>query len=282
MLVPGRNRRSVKLGPLDVLSLGLLGALGAIALFVPWFSTEGIQEVHLDRALRLPVFLGGDAGNPLGTNRLGKDVLLQLGEGLRVSALVGVIAVFLSGALGLVAGMVAGYRGGWFDRIISRLIEAQMALPLLMLALILVVALGASITTIVIAIALNGWVVFARLVRSEVARLKNLDFVVLAEVAGVRRPIILLRHLLPNVLPAALVLATQQFSLAVMEEATLSFLGVGIQPPNTSLGTMVSESLSLLGQQPWLPLVPVVVLVLLALALNTLGDRVREALDIGR
>jgi ABC-type dipeptide/oligopeptide/nickel transport system permease subunit len=218
----------------------------------------------------------------LGTDDLGRDILFQLAKALRVSGLVALVAVFLAGTAGAILGVLSGYRGGWIDFIVGRLTEAQMALPLLIVAMTLVVALGPSLPTLVLAIALSGWVPFARLVRAETLALKEREFVTLAQLSGVSPTRILIRHLLPNVLPSTLILATQQIAVAVIEESSLSFLGLGVQPPNTSLGLMVGETRVFMQSDAWLPLIPVAVLVLLALSVNLIGDQLRNRMGVRR
>ncbi|WP_191089810.1 ABC transporter permease [Nesterenkonia ebinurensis] len=252
------------------------------AVFYPMLSSESPTSVHLGRTLREPVFLGGTWEHPLGTDNLGRDILLQLAHALRVSGLVAVVSVFFAGTAGAIFGLLSGYRGGWVDFIVGRLTEAQMALPLLIVAMTLVVALGPSLPTLVLAIALSGWVPFARLVRSETLALREREFVTLAQLSGVHAARILVRHLLPNVIPSTLILATQQIAVAVIEESALSFLGLGVQPPNTSLGLMVGQTRVYMQSDPWLPMVPVLALVVLSLSVNLLGDQMRNKMGVRR
>lgn len=257
-------------------------ALMVFAVIYPLVSSESPTAVHLDRALQRPIFLGGTWAHPLGTNNLGRDILHQLAYALRVSGLVAIVSVLLAGTIGAILGLLSGYRGGWVDFLVGRLTEAQMALPLLIVAMTLVVALGPSLPTLVVAIALSGWVPFARLVRSETLALREREFVTLAQLSGVHPVRILLRHLLPNVVPSTLILATQQVAVAVIEESSLSFLGLGVQPPNTSLGLMVGETRIYMQSDPWLPLIPIVALVLLSLSVNLFGDQLRNRMDVKR
>lgn len=260
----------------------IVTALMIFAVIYPLVSSESPTAVHLDRTLRRPIFLGGTWAHPLGTSNLGRDILLQLAYALRVSGLVAIVSVLLAGTAGAILGLLSGYRGGWVDFLVGRLTEAQMALPLLIVAMTLVVALGPSLPTLVLAIALSGWVPFARLVRSETLALREREFVTLAQLSGVHPVRILLRHLLPNVVPSTLILATQQVAVAVIEESSLSFLGLGVQPPNTSLGLMVGETRVYMQSDSWLPLIPIVALVLLSLSVNLCGDQLRNRMDVKR
>lgn len=280
----GRFSAGLKRRPrgLTLVAVSMIAALMIFAVVYPLVSSESPTAVHLDRTLENPIFLGGSWSHPLGTDNLGRDILLQLAHALRVSGLVAVVSVVLAGTAGAVLGLLSGFRGGWIDFVVGRLTEAQMALPLLIVAMTLVVALGPSLPTLVLAIALSGWVPFARLVRSETLALREREFVTLARLSGVHSVRILVRHLLPNVLPSTLILATQQVAVAVIEESALSFLGIGVQPPNTSLGLMVGQTRVYMQSDPWLPLVPVVALVLLSLSVNLLGDQLRNRMDIRR
>lgn len=275
-----RKRRA--LSPILIFAIAVVVSLMLFAVFFPLVSPETTGGTYLDRRLYPPVFLGGSWAHPLGTDDLGRDILFQLAKALRVSGLVALVAVFLAGTAGAILGVLSGYRGGWIDFIVGRLTEAQMALPLLIVAMTLVVALGPSLPTLVLAIALSGWVPFARLVRAETLALKEREFVTLAQLSGVSPTRILIRHLLPNVLPSTLILATQQIAVAVIEESSLSFLGLGVQPPNTSLGLMVGETRVFMQSDAWLPLIPVAVLVLLALSVNLIGDQLRNRMGVRR
>ncbi|GGJ40377.1 peptide ABC transporter permease [Paenarthrobacter histidinolovorans] len=272
--------RKIQEGPLVWASAIVLVLAAAIAIFVPVFVDASPGTVDLTNSLRKPIWMGGSWDAPLGTDQLGRDVLLQLSLAIRISALVATVSVLLAGTIGVMLGLVSGYRGGWMDSIVNRLSETQMALPFLVVAMVLAVALGPSLTTIVVAIALSGWVPFARLVRAEALVLRNREFVLLAKVASVSSARIVLRHLLPNVLPSVVVLGTQSIAIAVLEESALSFLGLGVQPPMMSLGSMIGQTRLQLQTDAWLPLTPIIVLALLALAINILGDRFRRRLEI--
>ena len=271
---PNRRFRAPSFG--TVVAISLFAILALISIFVPMLANETPGQIFLDRTLLKPAFMGGNWGHPLGTDDLGRDVLLQLARALRISALVAAVSVLLAGLIGAALGLLSGYLGGWIDFVVSRITEAQLALPLLVIAMTLVIALGPSLPTLVVAIAMNGWVPFARLMRAETLVLREREFVTLAQLAGVSHGRIILRHLVPNVIPSALVLATQQMAVAVIEESSLSFLGLGVQPPQTSLGLMVGQWRIHMQSDPWLPLAPVIALAVLAFAVNLLGDAMRN------
>lgn len=250
------------------------------AIVIPWIIGTPLTSTNLADAYQPAVWSAhGSWSHLLGTDELGRDLLQRLAYGARASLLVGVASAVFAAALGSVLGLVAGYLRGWPDAIVSRLADAQLAFPVILMGLSLTVVLSPSLTTVVAAVVLATWPTFARVVRSEVLVLRESEFVSLAVVAGLHNRAIVARHVLPNVLPTIIVLASQSFGLAVIYEAALSYLGVGVQPPNVSLGLMVSDAQGYLATAPRLVLAPTIVLALTALAANILGDWLRERMD---
>jgi len=215
----------------------------------------------------------------LGTDQLGRDILSRLLVGLRISLLVALMVVPLSLLLGLAAGMVTGYRGGWIDLALMRLVDAQLAIPMLLLMVAVVAVLGSGLPQIVMVLVIAGWPTYARVVRAEVLALRDREFVAAARAVGASDGRILARHILHNVLPTALVLATLQLPVVIILEASLSFLGLGIQPPTPSLGQMLGHSQEMVWRAWWMPTIPGVTITLLVLAFNLMGDRLRDVLD---
>lgn len=268
------------LGLAGTASIGALLVAAAIAVFAPLLSDQVYGQVYLDDSLIPPFFLGGDTRHILGTDRLGKDVLLQLGMSIRLSALIAAVSVLLSGLLGAILGMFGGIAGKFVDFLIARVTEAQMALPLIVMALVLASSFGASVYTVVAAVAISGWVPFSRLVRGSTLVLRESGFVTVARVSGAGTWRIVFRHLVPNLAPSVIVLASQQFAVAVIEAAGISFLGVGVQPPLSSLGSMIGNNQVFLLSEPWLPLIPIVALAVIALSVNKLGDLARVGIGV--
>lgn len=252
----------------------------AMAVLAPRLGGESLAQVDLSQTLVRPVWsAGGSWSHPLGTDQLGRDLLGRLAYGARVSLLVAVAAAFLASVFGTALGLVAGYFEGWIDVIADRVIEAQLSLPLLLVSLAVVIALGPSLGTVTLAIAVSSWVPYARIVRGEVLVLRSSEFVDLSVVAGLSAVTILRRHVLPNVLPSIVVLASQNFGQAIIYEASLSYLSLGVQPPEVSWGLMIAQSRVYLESAPWLVLAPAILLALTALAANVIGDLVRDRLD---
>ena len=215
----------------------------------------------------------------LGTDQLGRDVFSRLLVGLRISLLVALAVVPLSTLAGLIVAMVTGYRGGWLDVALMRLVDAQLSIPTLLLTVAVVAVLGTGLLQIVAVLVVAGWPGYARVVRSEVLSLREREFVAAARAVGASDVRILAQHMLPNVLPTVLVLATLHLPVVIVLEAALSYLGLGIQPPTPSLGQMLGYSQELVWQAWWMPTIPGVAITLVVLAFNLLGDRMRDVLD---
>ena len=217
--------------------------------------------------------------HPFGLDELGRDILVRLLQGARISLLVGIVVVGVSATAGIALGAVAGYFGGRVDEVISRIIDVLLAFPGLLLAIALVAVLGPSLTNVVMALTLIGWVGYARLVRGQVLRARELEFVQAARALGATTPRILLRHIIPTTLPAVTVQATLGMGGAILNEASLSFLGLGVQPPTPSWGTMLNYGRGHLLDAPHLTIFPGVAIAILVLGFNFLGDGLRDALD---
>jgi len=214
-----------------------------------------------------------------GLDELGRDILSRVLAGARISLLVGLVVVSISSAVGILVGAVAGYFGGRVDEALSRVIDVLLAFPGLLLAIAMVAVLGPSLSNVVIALSLIGWVGYARLVRGQVLRARELEFVQAARALGAGTPRVLLRHVIPTALPAVSVQATLGMGGAILAEASLSFLGLGVQPPTPSWGTMLNYGRIHLLDAPHLTIFPGLAIALLVLGFNFLGDGLRDALD---
>jgi peptide/nickel transport system permease protein len=253
-------------------TLVLLAIVGA--LLAP------ILGLHDPAAQTLPLRLEGPSlAHPLGLDELGRDVWARLLAGARVSLLVGLVVVGVSATVGLVVGAVAGYAGGVVDEVVSRVIDVLLAFPGILLAIALVAVLGPSLTNVVIALASIGWVGYARLVRGQVLKAREFEFVQAARALGAGPARILARHIVPTAIPALVVQATLGMAGAILAEAALSFLGLGVQPPTPSWGTMINGGRAHLIDAPHLTVFPGVAIALVVLGFNFLGDGLRDRLD---
>jgi peptide/nickel transport system permease protein len=227
-------------------------------------------------ALRLA---GPSAAHPFGLDELGRDILARVLAGARISFLVGLVVVFVSASIGTLLGAVAGYFGGALDEVISRVIDTLLAFPGMLLSIALVAVLGPSLANVLLAMAVVGWVSYARLVRGQVLKAREFDYVQAARALGARTPRVLWRHVIPSAIPSVVVQATLGMAAAIIGEAALSFLGLGVQPPTPSWGTMLNGGRAHILDAPHLTLFPGLAIALLVLGFNFLGDGLRDRLD---
>jgi peptide/nickel transport system permease protein len=252
----------------------IVGVALAAALLGPLVSP--FDPAHQELALRLA---RPSLAHPFGLDELGRDILSRVLAGARISFLVGLTVVTVSAAVGTALGALAGYCGGAIDDVISRVIDTLLAFPGLLLAIALVAVLGPSLANVLFALTIIGWVGYARLVRGQVLRAREFEYVLAARALGVSTPAILFRHIIPAALPAVLVQATLGMAGAIIGEASLSFLGLGVQPPTPSWGTMLNGGRAHILDAPHLTLFPGIAIALLVLGLNFLGDGLRDRID---
>ena len=254
----------------------------AIIVFVAFFAAVAGPSLcpydpsaqELARRLEAP-----SLAHPLGLDELGRDILARLLQGARISLMVGIAVVSVSSAVGMLFGSIAGYFGGRVDDLISRVIDVLMAFPGILLAIALVAVLGPSLVNVVLALSVIGWVGYARLVRGQALRARELEFVQAARACGASSARIVLRHILPTAIPAVVVQATLGMAGAIIAEAALSFLGLGVQPPTPSWGTMLDAGRAHLFDAPHLTIFPGLAIATLVLGFNFLGDGLRDRVD---
>jgi peptide/nickel transport system permease protein len=263
-----------------VVSLAIVGVFVLVGIFAPLLSPADPYEQTLRLRFRPPVWEDrGSWAHPLGTDRLGRDVLTRIMWGSRISLAAGVLTVLLASAVGAAIGLVAGYYGGRIDAGLMRITDATLSFPVILLALILAVTVGPSFTNVVIAIAVILWARYARVIRSQVLTLMELDFIAQARLAGAGGWRIITRHLLPNTLNTLVVLVTLQVGYVIIVEASLSFLGAGIPPPTPAWGSMIAEGRDVVTSAWWVSMFPGLAILLVVLAFNLLGDWLRDTLD---
>src|SRR3954466_6029945 len=259
----------------------ILASVGLIALFANVLAPHNPEVGSLAARFKPPLWqTGGSTKYLLGTDQLGRDMLSRLIFGARGSMVVGFTAVIFAGVVGTTLGIISGYLGGWVDQAIMRLTDAWLALPGLTFAIFLAAIVGPSMWNIVIILGAVYWTRYARVVRGEVLSLKEREFVRLAVVAGCSRMTIMRRHILPNVVNSAIVLATLMLGVVIVAEASLSFLGVGVPPPKPAWGVMLSDGKQgLMVGYWWLTVFPGACIVLMVLSANIIGDWLRVKLD---
>jgi len=269
-----RTRRLVLAGALFVLALVLM------AVAAPWLAPQDPLRQTLRGRLGKPTLTAADGKAHLfGTDHLGRDVLSRTIWGSRVSLTIGFAAVLVGGVIGSILGILAGYRGGFTDSVIMTVADAQLAFPFILLAIGIIAVLGPSFPTLIVVIGLSGWVGYARVLRSQVMVLRSREFVDAIHALGGSVGRVILRHILPNVLSSLVVVATLELARAIVLEATLSFLGLGIQPPTPSWGVMVQEGREYLDSAWWISTFPGLVLMVTSLAVSRTGDWLRDMLD---
>jgi peptide/nickel transport system permease protein len=236
--------------------------------------------LDLGSAFKPPSWLeGGSIDYLLGTDNLGRDIFSRIIAGARISLDVAIYAIVISGGIGALIGMIAGYFGKSVDAIIMRLVDIQMSIPSLALALVIATVLSPSLTTVIVVISITYWTWYARIIRGEILSLKERDYVALARIAGCSTATIFARHLLPNILNTLLVLASLQVGQVIIFEASLSFLGLGIQSPDVSWGLMLADARNYITTAWWAITLPGVAIMLTCLSANLIGDWLRDTLD---
>ena len=251
-----------------------------IALIGPLVIGSDPNRQDLSAALLPPVWQsGGSATYPLGTDHLGRDILTRIIYGARTSLIIGVVAVLLAGVLGSSVGIVAGEWGGWVDEIFMRLADIQLAIPFILLGITVLALLGASIFNMILVLILFGWVIYARLARSEVLYLREQEFVLAARALGTPRWRIMAYHLLPNVAGQVIIISTLELANVIILEAALSFLGVGIRPPQVSWGAMLANGRDYLTVAWWIATLPGIAITVTILGINLVGDWANDVLD---
>jgi len=257
------------------LGLGLTLAVIVVALTAPWLAASDPMVTDFASSLKPP----GSPGHPLGTDQLGRDLLARVLYGARLALFIGACTVVVTAVVGGLLGLVAGFVERWPATAIMRLADVQLSFPFILLALTINAIVGLGLRNIILSLSAAGWVVYARVVRGEVLSVKQREYVHAAAALGVGRPRLLFRHVLPNVAPSIVVVASLQFSQFVVAEAAISFLGFGVQPPTPAWGSMLSESRDFIYVAWWLAAFPGAALALTALGVNLLGDWLRDTLD---
>ncbi len=254
----------------------VLGLIVAASIVVPWISPYNYYTPQWALMNLAPTFAGG---HPFGTDDLGRDLLVRVMWGCRISLLIGVVASVVSVGIGVFWGAVAGYAGGWVDAVMMRIVDILYSVPFIPFVIVLIVMFGRDLILIFVAIGAVSWLDIARIVRGQTLSLRHKEFIEAARAAGVRGPGIIVRHLIPNLAGIVVIYATLTAPSVILFEAFLSFLGLGVQAPMTSLGVLVSDGASDLQAYPHLLILPAIFLAVIVYCMNYLGDGLRDALD---
>ena len=250
-----------------------------MAIFAPLLAPHDPAKTDVINRLLPPFWMGGDIEFPLGTDNLGRDILSRIIFGSRISLLVGISAVLLAGAIGMALGLIAGYYGKVWDFIIMRTVDSLLAIPNILFMLIILAVMGPSLMTLILVLGGTSWVVYARMVRSETLSIKELDYVRSARAIGAKDFRIIVKYILPNVMSSFIVIATLNVATTIILEASLSFLGLGIQPPDVSWGLMLSDGREYIATSWWVATFPGIAITVTVLGVIFLGDWLRDVLD---
>lgn len=264
----------LRANPVTVLSAGVVAAAVVIAVGAGWLAPYGINDVDVPQALRPP-----SGAHWFGTDELGRDVLSRVLTGLQASMTVAVVSVACAAVVGTALGVMAGYRGGWLDTVVMRVVDVMFAFPVLLLAMAIVAVLGPGLATTIAAISVVYVPIFARVARASTLAVRAEPYVAVSRTMGTGTAYILARHVLPNITGPLIVQTSLSLAFAILSEAALSFLGLGIQPPQPSLGRMIFDSQGFVTLAWWMAVFPGAAIVVIVLACNLLGDGLRDVLD---
>ena len=275
MISPGnvlqRRPRRLIYGDAVIGSLLLIVVIAA-ALLSPWLPLPDALSNNLSEMFLPPGSPGAQATHWLGTDQLGRDLLARILSGTRLSLLVVLVAAAIGAVIGVALGMIAGYAGGWVDALIMRLIDIQLAVPFILLILLVIALMGASLTNIIVIMGCTSWAIYARVARAKTLEIRELEYIQAVRAMGFSPLRVLLRHILPNLLTPLVVLLTLDIPRLIVLEASVGFLGMGIQPPTPTLGNLIGEGRSYMLLSQWLVLYPGLVIAALVIGCNLLGD----------
>lgn len=286
----GRAFRMLRRNRLGVIGFAILVIVGFAAIFSPFLAPYDPDQGDIMERLRCPVMtscpiygttntIDGSTAHIMGTDALGRDILSRVIYGARVSLIVGITAVLLGAGIGTALGLLSGYYGGWLDTIIMRIGDIFLAFPYLLLAIAIVAVLGGGLLNVIIVLAIATWVPYARLTRGSVLSAKAQEYIVAARAIGVSDSSLLFKHLLPNVVTPIIVYGTFAVAAAIIAEASLSFLGLGVGSSTPTWGNMLADGRAYLSTAWWLATIPGLAIMLTVLSINLIGDWLRDALD---
>lgn len=275
----GRLFTALRRSPVGLLGVIIVSMVVFLAVFGPLIMPYDPSEENLRTRFEPPGFADESGTRWLGTDQLGRDILSRIIAGSRVSVLVGVISVLIAGTIGVVYGLVAGFFGGWVDMVLMRIVDALLGIPFIILVVSISGVIGAGLTTLILILGLTGWATYARVIRGEVLKVRELDYITAAYAIGQRRFKVMFIHILPNVISSGIILAAIQVGVTILAEASLSFLGLGVKPPTVTWGIMISDGRRYLNSAWWMTTYPGLAITITVLGVVFLGDWLRDVLD---
>ena len=280
-------RRSAPLRLLAILLKSPVGMAGSLivtaivllAIFGPLISPQDAHSRNLRARFKPPGYTDDVASYALGSDQLGRDILSRIIAGSRVSVLVGVVSVLISGTIGVIYGLISGFVGGIVDSVLMRIVDGLLAIPFIILVIAISGVVGAGLSTLILILGFTGWTTYARVIRGEVLKVREMEYVIAAYALGQHRLKVMLLHILPNVVSSAIVLAAVQVGVTILAESSLSFLGLGVKPPTVTWGLMLADGKQYINSAWWMTAYPGIAITITVLGVVFLGDWLRDLLD---
>jgi peptide/nickel transport system permease protein len=281
---PRRSRlsnfwRSLRRSPVGLLGFTIVLLLILFAVFGAFITPHDPGENNLRARYMAPGFTNDAGVFLLGTDQLGRDILSRIIVGSTVSVLVGVTSVIIAGTLGVVVGLVSGFFGGWIDSLLMRIADGLLSIPFIILVVAISGILSAGLGTLILILGLTGWVTYARVIRGEVLKVREMEYIIAAYAIGQSRLYIIFKHILPNVVSNAIILAASQVGVSILAESSLSFLGLGVKPPTITWGLMLADGRQYINSAWWMTTFPGIAITITVLGVTFLGDWLRDVLD---
>lgn len=281
---PRRSRlstfwQSLRRSPVGLLGFTIVLLLILFAVFGEFITPHDPGENNLRARYMAPGFTNDAGVFLLGTDQLGRDILSRIIVGSTVSVLVGVISVIIAGTLGVVVGLVSGFFGGWIDSLLMRIADGLLSIPFIILVVAISGILSAGLGTLILILGLTGWVTYARVIRGEVLKVREMEYIIAAYAIGQSRLYIIFKHILPNVVSNAIILAASQVGVSILAESSLSFLGLGVKPPTITWGLMLADGRQYINSAWWMTTFPGIAITITVLGVTFLGDWLRDVLD---
>ena len=283
--MPARRSAPVRLlaillkSPVGMAGSLIVTAIVLLALFGPLISPKDPLGRNLRARFEPPGYSDGQFTYSLGSDQLGRDILSRIIAGSRVSVLVGVVSVLISGTIGVIYGLISGFVGGIVDSVLMRIVDGLLAIPFIILVIAISGVVGAGLSTLILILGFTGWITYARVIRGEVLKVREMEYVIAAYALGQNRLKVMLLHILPNVISSAIVLAAVQVGVTILAESSLSFLGLGVKPPTVTWGLMLSDGRQYINSAWWMTAFPGIAITITVLGVVFLGDWLRDLLD---
>ena len=276
---PARLLAILLKSPVGMAGSLIVTAIVLLAVFGPLISPQDQHARNLRARFKAPGYTDDVASYTLGSDQLGRDILSRIIAGSRVSVLVGVVSVLISGTIGVIYGLISGFVGGIIDSVLMRIVDGLLAIPFIILVIAISGVVGAGLSTLILILGFTGWITYARVIRGEVLKVREMEYVIAAYALGQNRLKVMLLHILPNVVSSAIVLAAVQVGVTILAESSLSFLGLGVKPPTVTWGLMLADGRQYINSAWWMTAFPGIAITITVLGVVFMGDWLRDLLD---